>query len=217
MPATVHILPTFILFSFIPLASDTEKASIASPMPNIALTIKNSKFICQIIQVNSKEEIIKNLNDAKQLYPNATHYCYAYILDNIKLESDDDEPSGTAGIPILQVLEKNELNHVLCIVVRYFGGIKLGAGGLVRAYSSSASGALKEAGIAPIINYSELLLIFSYGYMNIIENKLKNYEVLSKEFTTNVSLTIKLPTTEVQELKDILISLTNNQIIINEK
>ena len=100
--------------------------------------------------------------------------------------------------------------------IGYFGGIKLGAGGLVRAYSSSASLALKEAGIAPIINYSKITLIFSYGYMNIIENKLRQYEIIEKDFTTNVMLTIKIPTNEVDMLKQLLISLTNNQIIIQE-
>ena len=92
------------------------------------MEIKNSKFISLIFQINQKEEINKCLNRTKEKYPNATHYCYAYILEQEKYASDDGEPSGTAGIPILLVLEKQKLNHVLCIVVRYFGKIKLGAG-----------------------------------------------------------------------------------------
>ena len=81
------------------------------------IIIKNSKFICLIYKVDNIEEINKILNDIRIKYYDATHCCYAYILDNIKKESDDGEPSGTAGIPMLQVLEKNNLNHVLCIVV----------------------------------------------------------------------------------------------------
>jgi uncharacterized YigZ family protein len=162
---------------------------------------------------NMVKEYIKTL---KVEYPKATHYCYAYIINGIAHSTDDGEPSGTAGLPVLDVFKKNDVTNFVCIVVRYFGGIKLGAGGLVRAYSSSASLALKEAGIAPIINYSKVTLIFSYGYMNIIENKLRQYEIIEKDFTTNVMLTIKIPTNEVDMLKQLLISLTNNQIIIQE-
>ena len=108
------------------------------------LIIKNSRFICLTYQINDISQVKTNLEEVKTKYPNATHYCYAYILDNISHESDDGEPSGTAGIPILQVLEKNDLNHVLCIVVRYFGKIKLGAGGLVRAYTKSVVECIKD-------------------------------------------------------------------------
>ena len=106
------------------------------------IIIKNSRFICYIYKVDTIDEINNILKEKRDKYYDATHVCYAYILDNIKKESDDGEPSGTAGIPMLQVLEKNNLNHVLCIVVRYFGKIKLGAGGLVRAYTKSVTNTL---------------------------------------------------------------------------
>ena len=99
------------------------------------IIINKSKFICELIYINNENEIIKRLNTIKNKYKDATHYCYAYICDNVKRFNDDGEPGGTAGMPILNVLENNNLNHVLCVVIRYFGGIKLGAGGLVRAYS----------------------------------------------------------------------------------
>ena len=108
------------------------------------IIIKNSKFITYIYQVDNVDEVNNYLTLIKNKYPDATHHCYAYIIDSIRHESDDGEPSGTAGIPMLQVLEKNELNHVLCIVVRYFGKIKLGAGGLVRAYTKSVVDAIKN-------------------------------------------------------------------------
>ena len=82
------------------------------------------------------------MKSIKNKYKDATLHCYAYIIDNIKRFSDDNEPGGTAGMPILNVLENNDLNHILCIVVRYFGGIKLGANGLVRAYSGSCNEAI---------------------------------------------------------------------------
>ena len=93
------------------------------------LIIKNSKFITLLYKINNEDIVKKILNNVKEIYPDATHYCYAYIIDNQKKSSDDGEPSKTAGLPILKVLENNQLNHILAIVVRYFGGIKLGANG----------------------------------------------------------------------------------------
>jgi uncharacterized YigZ family protein len=181
--------------------------------------ITKSSFITYLKKVTSVEEAKSYIKEIKELHPNATHHVTSYLVGPTGEHghaNDDGEPSGTAGLPVLDVFKKNDVTNFVCIVVRYFGGIKLGAGGLVRAYSSSASLALKEAGIAPIINYSKVTLIFSYGYMNIIENKLRQYEIIEKDFTTNVMLTIKIPINEVDMLKQLLISLTNNQIIIQE-
>lgn len=179
--------------------------------------INKSSFITYLKLVTTPTEAKEYIKQIKELHPNATHHVTAYLVGPTGEHghaNDDGEPSGTAGLPVLDVFKKNDITNFVCIVVRYFGGIKLGAGGLVRAYSSSASLALKEAGIAPIINYQTLELIFNYGFMNIIENKLKKYEIISKDFTTNVTLTVKIPESDVASLKDILISLTNNQIII---
>ncbi len=179
--------------------------------------INKSSFITYLKQVTTPLDAKNYIKEIKELHPNATHHVTAYLVGPTGEHghaNDDGEPSGTAGLPVLDVFKKNDITNFVCIVVRYFGGIKLGAGGLVRAYSSSASLALKEAGIAPIINYQTLELIFNYGFMNIIENKLKKYEIISKDFTTNVTLTVKIPESDVISLKDILISLTNNQITI---
>ena len=179
--------------------------------------INKSSFITYLKLVTTPLDAKNYIKEIKELHPNATHHVTAYLVGPTGEHghaNDDGEPSGTAGLPVLDVFKKNDITNFVCIVVRYFGGIKLGAGGLVRAYSSSASLALKEAGTQPIINYQTLELTFNYGFMNIIENKLKNYEILSKDFTTNVTLTIKVPKSDINALKDILISLTNNQIII---
>ena len=179
--------------------------------------INKSSFITYLKLVTTPTEAKEYIKQINELHPNATHHVTAYLVGPTGEHghaNDDGEPSGTAGLPVLDVFKKNDITNFVCIVVRYFGGIKLGAGGLVRAYSSSASLALKEAGIAPIINYQTLELIFNYGFMNIIENKLKKYEIISKDFTTNVTLTVKIPESDAASLKDILISLTNNQIII---
>jgi uncharacterized YigZ family protein len=179
--------------------------------------INKSSFITYLKLVTTPLDAKNYIKEIKEIHPNATHHVTAYLVGPTGEHghaNDDGEPSGTAGLPVLDVFKKNDITNFVCIVVRYFGGIKLGAGGLVRAYSSSASLALKEAGIAPIINYETLELIFNYGFMNIIENKLKNYEILSKDFTTNVTIKVKVPESDVSTIKDILISLTNNQIII---
>lgn len=179
--------------------------------------INKSSFITYLKLVTTPLDAKNYIKEIKELHPNATHHVTAYLVGPTGEHghaNDDGEPSGTAGLPVLDVFKKNDITNFVCIVVRYFGGIKLGAGGLVRAYSSSASLALKEAGTQPIINYQTLELTFNYSFMNIIENKLKNYEILSKDFTTNVTLTIKVPESDITTLKEILITLTNNQIII---
>lgn len=179
--------------------------------------INKSSFITYLKHVTTPLDAKNYIKEIKELHPNATHHVTAFLVGPTGEHghaNDDGEPSGTAGLPVLDVFKKNDITNFVCIVVRYFGGIKLGAGGLVRAYSSSASQALKEAGTKPIINYVNLEIIFNYNFMNIIENKLKTYEIISKDFTTNVALTIKVPENDVTNLKDLLISLTNNQIII---
>lgn len=179
--------------------------------------INKSSFITYLKQVTTPLDAKNYIKEIKELHPNATHHVTAYLVGPTGEHghaNDDGEPSGTAGLPVLDVFKKNDITNFVCIVVRYFGGIKLGAGWLVRAYSSSASLALKEAGTKPIINYINLTLTFNYNFMNIIESKLKKYEIVSKDFTTNVSLVIKAPEYDVNSIKETLISLTNNQIII---
>ena len=108
------------------------------------LEIKKSKFVGYYYEVHSVDEVINILNDLKIKHKKAKHLPYAYIIDNQKKKTDDKEPSGTAGSPILNIMEKNNLNYALFVIVRYFGGIKLGAGGLIRAYSNTARELLKS-------------------------------------------------------------------------
>lgn len=111
--------------------------------------ISKSRFICSLKKVKTEEEAQDFIKAVKKEFWDATHNCSAYIIDEQhQRSSDDGEPSGTAGIPMLGVLRKQELQQVAAVVTRYFGGIKLGAGGLVRAYAGSVSQALEEAGLA---------------------------------------------------------------------
>ena len=116
------------------------------------LEIKKSKFISLLFRINSLDDISMYLEKVKNTYKDATHYCYAYKIDNLKKASDDGEPGGTAGLPILEVLDKKNLDNILCIVVRYFGGIKLGAGGLLRAYSNSVKEVINIANIIELVD-----------------------------------------------------------------
>ena len=178
------------------------------------IIIKNSKFICLLYQVNEVEQVYSYLEKAKNNYKDATHYCYAYIINNISKCSDDGEPSGTAGLPVLEVFRKNDITNFACVVTRYFGGIKLGAGGLVRAYSSCASLALKENIIVPIVEFTTIQLSFDYSYLDIIENRLKEYEIINRSFTNNVTMDVKIPNNLIQQVISLLINLTNNLIQI---
>ena len=107
------------------------------------LEIKKSKFIAYYYEVDTTKEVEELLEQLKKEHKKARHIPYAYKIDNYMKKSDDKEPSGTSGMPILNIIEKNNLNHTLIAIVRYFGGIKLGAGGLIRAYGNAAKEVIK--------------------------------------------------------------------------
>ena len=184
--------------------------------------IKKSDFICTLIPVNSIEEVNEHLKSLRKKYYDATHNCYSYILtdkdnNSIVKASDDGEPSQTAGVVILDVLQKNELTNVLAVVTRYFGGIKLGAGGLVRAYSSSTSGAVKLAEFVPIIKKTIISLKFDYIYANEILKLFKDYPNTESKYETNITLSYEIPVSEKEFLYDKLVSMTKNQVLISFK
>ena len=158
------------------------------------LIIKNSKFITFLYKIDNSciDDILTKL---KFTYPDATHYCYAYIIDNIKKASDDGEPSGTAGIPILKVLESNKLTNILCVVIRYFGGIKLGANGLIRAYTSSCANALKTTTIKELIDGVNINITFPYNRLKEIDYLLKDIKINSKNYDDIITYNINIDTT----------------------
>ena len=152
--------------------------------------INKSRFITCLFKVNNLEEINNYLEQIKNEYKDATHYCYSYIIDNIKRFNDDGEPNGTAGMPILNVLENNDLNYVLCIVIRYFGGIKLGAGGLVRSYTKSVTTALEKANIIDIKEGYKIEIVFTYDQNKVIDLILRDEKILNKDYNDNVKYEI---------------------------
>lgn len=149
------------------------------------IEIKNSKFIAKIYKTE-KEEILNILEKIKKEHPKATHYCYAYNSKNYKKSSDDNEPTGTAGKPILNVLEKEELENILVIIIRYFGGIKLGAGGLIRAYTKATTEALKKAIYQEVQEAYKVRIQFPYSEEKNINYLIQEKNILKKEFQENI-------------------------------
>lgn len=177
------------------------------------IIIKNSKFICIIHKIYNIDDIDLYLKTVKDLYKDATHYCYAYIINDIKKFNDDGEPNGTAGSPIIQVLEKNSLNYVICIVIRYFGGIKLGAGGLIRSYSKSVVECLKLSNIKELIKGYNVDIIFNYNYINTVNYLLKECNILNKEFNDNITYNLNIDNNLYNQLKND----SNIKVIINKE
>ena len=136
------------------------------------LEIKKSKFIAYYYEVDTVNEIKEILETLKKEHKKAKHIPYAYKIDQEIKKSDDKEPSGTSGMPILNIIETNNLNHVLIAVVRYFGGIKLGAGGLIRAYSNSAKEVIKWFHSKKSVQFqflgSKRLIILTFWYIILL-------------------------------------------------
>lgn len=166
------------------------------------IIINKSKFITKLIKVENEEEIQNKLEMIKKQYKDATHYCYAYIIGNIKRFNDDGEPGGTAGMPILNVLENKELNNILCVVIRYFGGIKLGAGGLVRAYTNSVTEALNLNEIIEITEGFKINIEFAYDKVKTIDNLLKDYNITYKEYDNNIFYEFEIQEENFNELEN---------------
>ncbi len=179
--------------------------------------INKSKFIANLISVDNIDEVNKYLDMIKSKYKDATHHCYGYIIDNIKRFNDDNEPSGTAGMPILDCLEKNNLNHVLCIVTRYFGGIKLGAGGLVRAYSNSVSNAINNTNKLELINGYEIKITFDYTNEKDINKLLVNYNIIDKIYGENITYIVQVDNNIIDKIKNIVNLEIMKEIVIKKK
>ena len=153
---------------------------------------KRSRFIGRVWPVESEAEALEHLKEIRAKHWDATHNVYAYILreGGTMRYSDDGEPQGTSGMPTLTVFRGREIQNVLCIVTRYFGGILLGTGGLVRAYSQTAKLALAEAGIARVREWEELLIAAPYGMYEKIRRELElaGAVVTGTDFGADVSL-----------------------------
>ena len=175
--------------------------------------INKSKFITYIIPTNDINEVKEKLENFKDKYKDATHECFGYIIDFKEKCSDDGEPSGTAGLPILNVLKNNNLTNVVCIVIRYFGGIKLGSGGLIRAYSSCVKNALEKCEFGILEKGYKIVIEFDYNNIKNIDYILKKYNPI-KSFNNKISYTFNITENDFNILKN---SLEKYSIIKNKE
>ena len=174
--------------------------------------IKKSKFITYLHRTQDEQEAKDFLKAIKKEHPNANHHCTAMIIGNIMRSNDDGEPSQTAGHPMLDVLMHNEMQDILAVVVRYFGGIKLGTGGLVRAYSSSVSEALKVATLTTVTTLQEYQIHFSYDLIGKIDHyfRTQNIEVIEQQYEEDVVYHFLVQ----EDISKDLMELTNGKIQI---
>ena len=157
-------------------------------------TIEKSRFITYLERIENEEDAKAYITKIKKMHPNASHHCSAFIYGDhseFQRSSDDGEPSGTAGVPMLECLRKNDMQNIVAVVVRYFGGIKLGAGGLIRAYSKSISLALEHATLVEAKKMQEYICTFSYDLIGSLDYYFSkhNIQILNKQYEEKVTYT----------------------------
>lgn len=176
---------------------------------------KKSRFIASVFPVFSKEDVEKKLNETKKEFWDATHNVYAYILpNNVSKYSDDGEPQGTAGLPVYNVLSKKEIENVLVVITRYFGGTLLGKGGLIRAYTDATKKGLESAEIYEVVEYSKIKIDCEYNIKDKILFFLdkKGIEYVP-DYGEKVTFEIAIPQREEKRFLEDIIKLTENKIL----
>lgn len=176
---------------------------------------KKSEFIGYLCPVSTEDEAVAFINEIRATHRKATHNCYAYILreNSIARHSDDGEPSGTAGVPIYEVLRKEELTDIVCVVTRYFGGVLLGAGGLVRAYTRGAKDAVDCAEIKIMAMAAQVKISIDYSLFGRLPQILAEFgtKTESEEFGQNVEVTVWVREELADPLRDKLIDACNGK------
>ena len=179
---------------------------------------KKSEFIATLVPVQTAEEAIACIETVRREHRKARHNVYAYILreNHMTRYSDDGEPQGTAGVPVLNVLQKKELTDVCCVVTRYFGGILLGGGGLVRAYSHSAALAVEAAAIQTMVSCYHVTLKMAYSLYGKVYYHLPQLPILQQDaaFGDTVTLSLLVPEERIESFQANMIALTNGGISI---
>lgn len=180
---------------------------------------KKSKFISYISPAYTEQEAVDFINSIKKKHYDAAHNCSAFIIgdtSNVQRSSDDGEPSGTAGIPMLEVLRKEGLTNTVVVVTRYFGGILLGAGGLIRAYTQGVADAVKAAGIIRLQPYEVYNVTIDYSYLSKLQHEIgkKEYMIADAEYLDTVALKIITEPHLCEALQEDLTQWTNGSALI---
>lgn len=179
--------------------------------------IKKSRFLCHLKRVTSEEEAKAFIQGIKKEHWKANHNCSAYLIgehSEIQRSSDDGEPSGTAGVPMLEVLKKNDLINVCVVVTRYFGGIKLGAGGLIRAYSHAVSHGLQTVGLVMGKLQQEISLDLDYSLLGKLQNSLPETTIKETIFAEKVTVICRVDEEQVENFEAEIIDLLQGQVTI---
>ena len=176
--------------------------------------VEKSTFIGYAKPIKTEEEAIEFVNEIKKKHKDATHNVWAYTVGenmNIQRYSDDGEPQGTAGIPTLEVIKKEDLRDVVVVVTRYFGGIKLGAGGLVRAYTKGAKVGIEAGIVIEKVKYTEVKIKIEYTQLGRIQNEIMNlgFKVKDTIYSEDVELIVYARNEEAQSLVDRMIDITS--------
>lgn len=181
---------------------------------------KKSEFIGYLCPVQTEEQAVAFIEEIRAMHRKATHNCYAYILreNNAARHSDDGEPGGTAGIPIYEVLRKEGLTDVCCVVTRYFGGVLLGAGGLVRAYTKGAKDAVDAAQIKCMAEAVKLAVTVDYGLYGRLAQVFADFDarVEDEQFADNVRIVLHIRAENSQKLTDKLVDVCNGAVSVEE-
>ncbi|OMP68827.1 YigZ family protein [Agrobacterium tumefaciens] len=185
------------------------------------IVIKKSRFIGHVMPVETEEEAVAFIEEIKKKHWNATHNCSAYMIgerDEIQKQSDDGEPSGTAGKPILEVIRHQGRKNVVIVVTRYFVGIMLGAGGLIRAYTDGAVAAMESGEPITRVLHREILVELDYTWLGKVENELRNRGVRMGEtnFADTVTLTCLPLDGDAESFMTWMVDLTQGQSLITE-
>ena len=186
-----------------------EFTTISYKETNAEIVIEKSRFIAAAVRVDSVEDAVEFVNRKRKQYFDATHNCYAYAVgDRVKF-SDDGEPQGTAGLPIYECIKNNALDHLCVVVTRYFGGVKLGAGGLVRAYSGSCAEVLKQCDKLKMTDCTRLEVVIDYNLLKPLRNALLQHtREESVEFGDKVTLVFLFPSVLYNTILDIVSQTT---------
>ena len=185
------------------------------------IVIEKSRFICTLKKVQNEAEAQEFIKVIKKEFWDATHNCSAYIVDEMaQRSSDDGEPSGTAGLPMLEVLRKNKLTNTAAVVTRYFGGIKLGAGGLVRAYTNSVAEAVKATGIAEKVLVSKFSFMYDLNEVGKILNILYQqqlFEIADVEYGLKAKVILKMKDSDKESAEAWLTESLNKTIVLERE
>jgi len=183
------------------------------------IMIDRSRFICHVYRVESVEEANMYIHEVREMHNRANHNCVAYLIgenNEFGRAADDGEPSGTAGAPMLEVLQRQNIKNCLVVVTRYFGGVKLGAGGLIRAYGSAVSEGLKAIGIIRRVKMQSIWLICDYSLFDTLQSRIKSqgYAVGHVEYSDRVRLEALVEIVDAEDFEKWVVEFTNDSVVV---